>query len=1015
MIFCLSWHTDNDLYAFMLFSIVFKKDLAYVYVSRFHENQGEIFFKRMLRFSLDAFVVAQIVLAIFFAVTKVRAVYLAMTILLIPFTVVVKLVGTRLWQSQVRSLDDDEANALCGIDDTPSWLRLRAEYAKAGLAKDVALHLAAHLGKESHPHQPRPVVSRPYRRSKFIPTAAAILTEARPENARAAGRYPVRLPGPSQFDGKMMGWLHWLLDRFCADGNDMPGWVSLFYSNERRAQLEQQNVKLDTRAPAVLRTCVATFHSLHNFVLRKAKPESQPTVPRSQRNEEEGGSKRSSWVILNLHEGADGASLYPPPREIVTPDPDEEFSNSLHIPDGRQPPDADNMLGLAYQSAARANQSELSFPRDYTNSVNISEMEEYEKSFDRRPSIYGRTRNRGKAPQQSRRGFYPAGASSPASDVNEPPCLYGPWRRHDPVDRPVSPGPTLYSPASNTSPLPSSPKSYHDDRWDNGPYTRAEPVTNSIQFRRRSEDIRTSSIRVGPVAGLSGHARSHSQPRSPPIDHARRESHSQGMRLLPSNPHQGTYRTDTVDGDLPRAERRRSQNHLDPLAIPARYPRRYGSPALSSPRLHVPSSHEQSPCHIEVYMGWGGKYAPRRPSSPGLAGPSKSYCDSPQERVPPTAAQPRCVEGNLIKLAAAGLHDGSTAGTLDQANNTPVLAARHPPIIWDDRPDNLAQYPSPAYCSTMDRHLWLPRDPRDRLNVCDTIDWYGPAFVSSQFGGAGTLCVWHGAIPWTEKAWNKGDWDRSGCNTPLAAPSEPPGASFWAPAWAYTSVGQGLYSPAMSRPSDISTAALSPLNTQFPSRPSDAFPYKLHPSFALSPGRPSDVSAFPLFPPIGLQPPNASDASMPQLRPSFASRFGHPWDASSSQPRPSLGMLHLHPDASQELVPPPPLNGNAKSRKSSSSSVLTIPVLGKSGNRQTSLPLPVLLRRVVFEEERRARRAFRVAEAARNMISKKSSAGSDKRRSMRLAGMQQKEADVTEHAYGQPQAATQETSVDGIY
>lgn len=82
--------------------------------------------KRILRYSLDGLVVAQVVLAMFFAVAKEKeAVYLCMTILLIPITLTAKLLGTRLWASQCRSLDDDESNAICGIDTLPSWILLR--------------------------------------------------------------------------------------------------------------------------------------------------------------------------------------------------------------------------------------------------------------------------------------------------------------------------------------------------------------------------------------------------------------------------------------------------------------------------------------------------------------------------------------------------------------------------------------------------------------------------------------------------------------------------------------------------------------------------------------------------------------------------------------------------------------------------------------------------------------------------------------------------------------------------
>ncbi len=84
-----------------------------------------IYFTRLLRYSLDAIVVMQAVLLIFFSVLKRAPVYIGMSALLIPLTVITKLIATRLWRSQCRALDDQEAEALCGIDSRPLWEKMQ--------------------------------------------------------------------------------------------------------------------------------------------------------------------------------------------------------------------------------------------------------------------------------------------------------------------------------------------------------------------------------------------------------------------------------------------------------------------------------------------------------------------------------------------------------------------------------------------------------------------------------------------------------------------------------------------------------------------------------------------------------------------------------------------------------------------------------------------------------------------------------------------------------------------------
>ena len=82
-----------------------------------------LYFIRLFRFTLDGLLTGQAVLTVFFGVTDQEAVYIALSAVMIPLTALAKILGTRLWKSQVRALEDDEANALCGIDVEPSWVR----------------------------------------------------------------------------------------------------------------------------------------------------------------------------------------------------------------------------------------------------------------------------------------------------------------------------------------------------------------------------------------------------------------------------------------------------------------------------------------------------------------------------------------------------------------------------------------------------------------------------------------------------------------------------------------------------------------------------------------------------------------------------------------------------------------------------------------------------------------------------------------------------------------------------
>lgn len=162
--------------------VIFKKNFAYHYYRRFNEMEGVVYFTRLLRYSLDAIVVMQAVLLIFFSVLKKKPVYIGMSAVLIPLTVITKLIATRLWKSQCRALDDEEAEALCGIDSRPLWQKVQ--------------------------------------RNDMGPSTAEEGSDSRgPLDALASGRYPAIVPPPPTDSAFQRVWQR-LHDSFNANGLD---------------------------------------------------------------------------------------------------------------------------------------------------------------------------------------------------------------------------------------------------------------------------------------------------------------------------------------------------------------------------------------------------------------------------------------------------------------------------------------------------------------------------------------------------------------------------------------------------------------------------------------------------------------------------------------------------------------------------------------------------------------------------------------------------------------------------
>lgn len=177
--------------------IVFKKNLAFTYYRRFEERNGVIYFVRLFRFSLDGLTTAQVVLLIFFSITRQSRAYIALTAVLIPITVGFKVIGTRLWKSQCRAVDDEEGRILCDID---LWKTAEDESAAIG-------SLDKNYGEDGQ-------------RGDSMGSRAPLTS-----SNRAWGRYPEILAPPPTQSRFLQGWqiIH---DSFHANGADKPSYLA---------------------------------------------------------------------------------------------------------------------------------------------------------------------------------------------------------------------------------------------------------------------------------------------------------------------------------------------------------------------------------------------------------------------------------------------------------------------------------------------------------------------------------------------------------------------------------------------------------------------------------------------------------------------------------------------------------------------------------------------------------------------------------------------------------------------
>jgi hypothetical protein len=119
-------------FIYFLFALtIFKNQFANVYFRRFYEGNGRMIFIRVLRYSLDALVVSQVVVIAFLWVLKHSSLGGA-CIPLVILTVSTKLAITRYYVAKMDSLEEQEAEAVCA----PGGLLSLLPETKSGCAED---------------------------------------------------------------------------------------------------------------------------------------------------------------------------------------------------------------------------------------------------------------------------------------------------------------------------------------------------------------------------------------------------------------------------------------------------------------------------------------------------------------------------------------------------------------------------------------------------------------------------------------------------------------------------------------------------------------------------------------------------------------------------------------------------------------------------------------------------------------------------------------------------------------
>lgn len=151
-------------------------------------------------------------------------------------------------------------------------------------------------------------------------------------------------------------------------------------------------------------------------------------------------------------------------------------------------------------------------------------------------------------------------------------------------------------------------------------------------------------------------------------------------------------------------------------------------------RSEIPSSHPARPTAL--------RHVSQSLSSSPLAGTSVNIAHGGEEILSETAPPKEFSSFLVVDRRRTPPLDQPGEDDNESKVSLPVeLVSHHPPVVRDDRPVSNLRYDNPALIIPLATTLWLPRDPLQPLDLGDTIDWSGTAFVSSE-GGKGVIGSW---------------------------------------------------------------------------------------------------------------------------------------------------------------------------------------------------------------------------------------------------------------------------------
>ncbi|PWN50853.1 hypothetical protein IE53DRAFT_368546 [Violaceomyces palustris] len=585
--------------------VVFKKNFAYHYYRRFNEKEGVIYFTRILRFSLDSLLTMQIVLLIFFSVTDQGSVYIGMTAVLIPLTVLLKILATRLWKSQCRAVEDEEAEAVCGIDTRPS---------SSHRAQD-----RGDYGQEAHDEA---------------------LDSRAPLDARASGRYPAVVPPPSTGSRFYRAW-QMVHDSFNANGKDKPSYLA---ATQAKGQRVANPVELGAK----------TLAKTPEMIVKKTTGAGRHRL----------SAAKAHLGISHFMGGGGGGGK----DKTSSSEARSQGNKAEHTPREREE-----------QEQRERGERERAENESLSRALDMGEHAKVGRAVSRRrKGDYGRSRT---------------GLSRALSTRSEEaPFLsgYDAISNHAPVpseggDLSFADGDeTLYNESVMTvkrRSLKSTPRKKRSQRSGGG-------YSDAIVRRKKNQEV----IETDSHPRLNvGEATEFGDLQSSEDDGGGKGSSHQRLTI------------DTIT----------SQTTSSTLTVNANGRTEVVGGPLESVLYQTPA-----------------KGANHRDPGIGEQGWKEGRADDEGEDD----------DGDDDDEDDDG-DDDDDDDEEDEGSTVGPLVRPHAPVRWDDTPNNSARYNNPFYNRELDPFLWLPRDPLAPLDLCDTIEWHGPALVSSQ-GGPGRVGEW---------------------------------------------------------------------------------------------------------------------------------------------------------------------------------------------------------------------------------------------------------------------------------